>query len=73
MAYQERPTSSVYSDSFELEELAIRLSEEAEAQEIHTIKALEDERDMLYREVEAKRVTWNYKERNKWLANRNAI
>ncbi|KAL7940676.1 hypothetical protein V8C42DRAFT_336847 [Trichoderma barbatum] len=100
MVYQERPTSSVYSDCFELEELVSKLSDEAEAQEVHAIEALENERDILCREVEARRVIWNCiyqmlvesadvagkitalckfaygridKERNKWLANRNAI
>lgn len=100
MVYQERPTSSVYSDCFELEELVSTLSNEADAQEIYAIEALENERDTLYREVEARRAIWNSiyqmliesadvaskitalckfaydhieKEKNKWLANRNAI
>lgn len=100
MDSQERPTSSIYSDRFELDELVSRLSDEADAQELYAIQALQNERDALSREVEARRTIWNSiyqvliesadvaskiaalckyaydligKERNKWLANRNAF
>jgi hypothetical protein len=53
-----RPTSSVYSDAFELDELLDRVSEQAAAQKQYIIWALEEERDTVRRELE--------KERNRW-------
>lgn len=59
MLTQERPTSSFYSDCFELEDLVNKLSDEADAQDLYAIEALQNERHMLYQELENKRTLWN--------------
>lgn len=58
MSLNPRPTSSIYSDSFDLEDLVSRLSQQARSQAFYEIKALQDERDALQRQVEAERSAW---------------
>lgn len=59
MLTQERPTSSFYSDCFELEDLVNKLSDEADAQDLYAIEAMQNERNILYHELENKRTLWN--------------
>lgn len=54
MSHQ-RPTSSVYSDSFELEKLVRKLSHQLEDQEQYDLLALTTERDLLLSQVSSLR------------------
>jgi hypothetical protein len=59
MLTEERPTSSFYSDCFELEDLVNKLCDEADAQDLYAIETLQNERHILYHELENKRIIWN--------------
>lgn len=58
-AMTSRESSSIYSDSFELEDLVNRISKAADSQDTFTIKALETERDCLRQNVNSIRNTWD--------------
>ncbi|KAH6871055.1 hypothetical protein B0T10DRAFT_567485 [Thelonectria olida] len=53
-----RPASSVYSDSFQLQDLLHRLSEQTRSQRGYTAQALVEERDALRTELDSKRRLW---------------
>lgn len=54
-----RPTSSVYSDSFPLDDLLERVTEQTKDQEQRTIRALLDDRERLTRELHSLRRCWD--------------
>lgn len=55
-----RPASSIYSNSFELEDLVHRLSEQARFQEEYEIKALQIELDALKHQINDARSRWAF-------------
>jgi hypothetical protein len=53
-----RPSSSVYSDSFQLDDLLHRLSEQTWQQQIRTFQTLTDENRVLQSELSEVRQLW---------------
>ncbi|KAI5465170.1 hypothetical protein BGZ63DRAFT_422122 [Mariannaea sp. PMI_226] len=59
MDHHARQASSVYSDSFKLDDLLHRLSEQTKSQQDYTIQTLIEERDALREELDSKRRLWH--------------
>ncbi|OHE90319.1 hypothetical protein CORC01_14380 [Colletotrichum orchidophilum] len=53
-----RRTSSVYSDTFELDDLLLRLTKQADEQHDMVIDLLRQENNALYRKLKAERQLW---------------
>lgn len=59
MDHHARQASSVYSDSFKLEDLLQRISEQTKSQQGYAVQALIEERDALRNDVDSKRRLWH--------------
>ncbi|KAK1452643.1 hypothetical protein CTAM01_17267, partial [Colletotrichum tamarilloi] len=55
-----RRTSSVYSDTFELDDLLLRLTKQADEQHDMVSDILQQENNALYRKLRAARQLWRF-------------